>query len=66
MCPFVTLSFWSLVFLMCEDFSAQNYQCDLAVHHVEARVLRRVIRALFEEASMAPSVDVGEVALVFL
>lgn len=65
MCPFVTLSFWSLVFLMCEDVSAQNYQRDLAVHHVEARVLRRVIRALFE-ASMAPSVDLGEVALVFL
>lgn len=39
MCSSVTLSFWSLLFLMYENLSTQNYRYDLAVHHVEARVL---------------------------
>lgn len=57
MCSFVTLSFWSLLFLMGENFSAQIYQHDLAVASRRSKGTVK-IRAFFG-ASVTPSVDLG-------
>ena len=65
MCSFVTLYFWSLLFLMCENVSAQNNRYGLAVHHIEARVLGR-LSGHYLGPDVAPGLHRGRVALGLL